>query len=297
MVDGLSVERAILANRLHGLDGGSTGSRSYPPSPVDFLLECIGFPPTQDLDELKRRILERGDTVAWRGPLGVHLRYPLAPEIEVRLDGEEGEELWTLWPHHESRRRLRVALQTTEPLPDSPYDLLLSGTANPPLPPGVANDREEDVGLDYPIVTYLSDARRLPKDLPRGHVLAISVSGFALDVTYVGPNEGVRDPYVLEEPSGAHLLPVSGDGSPGGCMELSLRIRQTSRYVNPLSGETFLLLEADAPGRPLDLFVSRWQLEADGHGLPRPGWRIEGAFLFTGRVSGGLPRPNRPPSR
>ena len=50
------------------------------------------------------------------------------------------------------------------------------------------------------------------------------------------------------------------------------------------------VLEVDAPGRPLDLFVSRWQLAADGFESPRPGWRIEGAFLFTGRVSGGLPR-------
>ena len=58
--------------------------------------------------------------------------------------------------------------------------------------------------------------------------------------------------------------------------------------VGAFEAENHLLIEVDAPGRPLDLFVSRWQLEAHELPPPRPGWRIEGAFLFTGRVSGGL---------
>jgi hypothetical protein len=41
------------------------------------------------------------------------------------------------------------------------------------------------------------------------------------------------------------------------------------------------------------LFVSRWQLEADKLPAPRPGLRIEGSFLFTGRLAGGLPGPKQ----
>ena len=71
-------------------------------------------------------------------------------------------------------------------------------------------------------------------------------------------------------------------------MELSLPIRSCRHLENPLTREKIEVIEVDAPGRPLDLFVSRWQLEAHELPPPRPGWRIEGAFLFTGRVSGGL---------
>jgi len=252
---------------------------------VDFLLECIGFPPAYDLPGLARRITAEGEKTAWRGPSGIHLRYPLGGGLEVRLDREDGQEHWTLWPYFDVKHRLRVAVQNMLRLPDSPFDVLLHGIANPPLPDDPWN---EVSGMDYPLATYLTDARRLPSRLERGHVLAVSVSGFALDIDYVGPNEGVRSPYVLEEPNGALLLPAQGKDRPGGCMELSLRVRSVRRIENPLSGELVDVLEVDAPGRPLDLFVSRWQLEADGHPAPRPGWRVEGAFLFTGRLSGGL---------
>ena len=252
---------------------------------MDFLLECIGFPPHHDLDDLVQTVQDGGETVAWRGPRGVHLRYPLAGGVEVRLDREEGQDHWTLWPHYEVSKRLRVAVRDLVALPDSPYDVLLHGMANPPLP----DDDGETHGEDYPLCTYLCDARRLPRRMERGHVLAVSVSGFALDVSYVGPNEGVRDPYILDEPCGALLLPIEGSLRPGGCMELSLRIRSLRNLRNPLTGEPITVLETDAPGRPLELFVSRWQLEAEDRQPPRPGWRIEGAFLFTGRVSGGLP--------
>ena len=45
----------------------------------------------------------------------------------------------------------------------------------------------------------------------------------------------------------------------------------------------------------MEIFVSRWQLEREGLPMPRPGWRIEGTFVFTGRLAGGLPpvRPRR----
>ena len=60
---------------------------------------------------------------------------------------------------------------------------------------------------------------------------------------------------------------------------------------NRLTGLGVELLVCDAPGRPLLLFVSPWQLAGDGLAAPRPGWRVEGTFLFTGVIAGGLPGP------
>jgi hypothetical protein len=124
-------------------------------------------------------------------------------------------------------------------------------------------------------------------------VLAVSLAGFALDVSYVGPNLGPQSRYLRDEPGGSTLLPLEGADQPGGCMELSLVVRTIQHHENPVTREPIERIEADAPGRPLDLFLSRWQLEAHGLDAPRPGGRIEGAFLFNGRVAGGLPTHGR----
>ena len=257
---------------------------------MDFLLECIGFPPDHDLGALERLLREEGEAVAWRGPHGLHLRYPLAGGLEVRLDQEEEGGYVGLWPHFRVDRRLRIAVNSLHPVPDSPYDALLQGIANPPLP---GEPLLEAAGEDYALAAFLSNARQLPRNLPRGHVLAVSVCGFALDVTYVGPNEGVRSPAILEEPCGSELLPLAEDDAPGGSMELSLRVRRTRQLENPLTREVVDVVEADAPGRPLELFLSPWQLREQGLSRARPGWRVEGTFLFTGTVSGGLKAPRR----
>lgn len=261
---------------------------------MDFLLECIGFPPSTDLAALAERIRREGELVALRGPSGEHRRMPVSGGLEVRLDREAGQEHDSLWPYFESSRRLRVSVEDLQRLPDSPFDVLLRGRANPPLP---EDPWRETSGDEYPLAAYLCDARRLPKSLPRGHVLAVSLAGFALDVGYVGPNQGVRDRTLAAEPGGSVLLPLAGSDQPGGCMELSLPVRAIHHLENPLTHERIELVEADAPGRPLDLFLSRWQLEAHGWPAPRPGWRIEGAFLFNGRIAGGLPKhsPKRRP--
>lgn len=252
---------------------------------MDFLLECIGFPPHTDLAELAARIRREGEAVALRGPRGEHRRLSFPGGLEVRLDREEGAANDSLWPYYDVPRRLRVAVDGLRRVPDSPFDALLTGRANPPLP---EDPWCEANGEEYPLSAYLCDARRLPRQLPRGHVLAVSIAGFALDVSYVGPNEGVQNPYLAEEPGGAVLLPLEGSEQPGGCMELSLPVRAIHHLENPLTHEPIEMVEADAPGRPLDLFLSRWQLRNHLLPLPRPGWRIEGAFLFNGRASGGL---------
>ena len=118
-----------------------------------------------------------------------------------------------------------------------------------------------------------------------------AIAGFALDVSYVGPNEGGADREVLERPRGARFSPLGGEHDPGGCMEVSLRVRSLRHLENPITGARVDLLEADAPGRPIPLFVSKWQLASDGVEEPRPGWRIEGVFVFAGRIAGGLSKP------
>ena len=185
---------------------------------------------------------------------------------------------------------MRVAAEELRAVPDSPWDVLLHGTANP-----AAVEHVDETARSFPICTWLTDARRLPRKLRPGHVLAVSIAGFALEVSYVGPNAGARDASVLELPRGAWFQPLGGADDPGGCMEVSLRVREVRHIENPLTGAPVEVLETDAPGRPVEVFVSRWQLEREGLPMPRPGWRIEGTFLFTGRLAGGLPpvRPRR----
>ncbi len=253
---------------------------------MDFLLECIGFPPGHDLGALARAVEAKGEPTPWRGPTGIHKRLPLVGGLEVQLDHDDGEPEPTLWPHYRVHSRVRVEVHELSRVPDSPFDVLLQGVANPRLP-------DEDLALDdaYPLCTYLIDRRRLPGALPRGHVLAVSIAGFALDVTYVGPDEGARDAAILEAPRGARFTPLGASNDPGGCMDVSARVRAVRHLVNPMTLVAVEVVEIDAPGRPLQLFMSRWQLEQDDLPAPRPGWRVEGCFLFTGRVAGGLPPP------
>ena len=98
---------------------------------MDFLLECIGFPPDQDLDELARLARENGDTVPWRGPLGEHYRVPLGAGLDLRVDREEDSDVWSLYPSYLSDNRLRIAVHSIRGLPDSAYDALVFGWANP----------------------------------------------------------------------------------------------------------------------------------------------------------------------
>ncbi|MCB9913792.1 MAG: hypothetical protein H6828_01430 [Planctomycetes bacterium] len=256
---------------------------------MDFLLECIGFPPDMDPAALAALVRAEGEPVAWRGPGGEHLRLPLADGLELRLDREDDQEHVTLLPHYAETSRLRVAVESAARVPDSPHDALLVGWAAPPVP---GEERAPAPGA-YRLATWITDARRLPRRLPSGHVLAVSVAGFALTLDYVGPNNGGADPSVLERRRGFACAPLGGDDDPGGCADVSARVRAVRHLRNARTHAPVDVLEVDAPERPLHLFVSPWQLEQDDLPAPRPGYRVEGTFLFTGRVAGGLPRPAR----
>jgi hypothetical protein len=258
---------------------------------VDFLLECIGFPPDQDHAALEALVLARGETVAWRGPRGLHLRLPLAPGLDLRLDREQGAAWSSLYPHFQSEQRLRVAVDELRALPDSPYDGLLIGRANPRVEGRARAAPVLDEGFDLACV--LSDARRLPPTLEQGHVLAVALAGFALDVDRVADAPG--EPFVAGGPKlagGGWIAPLGGIEDPGGCVELGLRVTRVSEFENPLSHARVARLEVDAPGRPLTLFVSPWQLAHDGLATPRRGAWIAGTFVLSGRVAGGLGGPS-----
>ncbi|MEX1024289.1 MAG: hypothetical protein WD226_04350 [Planctomycetota bacterium] len=264
---------------------------------MDFLLECIGFPPDVDVDALAARIRAEGEPVAYRGPGGEHLKLRLPGRIELRLDREADDLVTQVFPYYDVPRRLRVRVARVERLLDSPFDALLVGSANPPLPDEEAADRRPE--SEYALATYLTDARRLPGHVSQGHVLAVSVAGFALDVESSAPDERAPDERAPDErapdaraqhdPEAAFIAPLTDPSAPSGTVALSLVVERVRRVTNPWSGEEFLALEVAAPERALDLFVSRWQLAADGLDEPQVGWRIAGTFLFTGRVSGGLP--------
>jgi len=251
---------------------------------MDFLLECIGFPPDHDLDALAHLAREGGESVAWRGPAGEHLRLDLGDGLELRMDREEGSAHWTLLPYFRANHRLRVAVETLERPADSPFDVLVTGWANPPARAAGAEPGAESWHLS----ATLTDARRVPLDLIRGHVLGLALAGFALDV------EDVLPPSESSSGAGeAWIGVVGGADAPGGCVELSLPVRSVRELANGMTGAAVVQIEVDAPGRPLELFVSPWQLEADGLLAPSPGSRIEGIFLLSGRVAGGIDGPSR----
>jgi hypothetical protein len=268
---------------------------------LDFLLECVGFPPEHPLDDLVGRALRDGEPAAWRGDPRTHRRLPLVGGIDLSVERDDPRRDWSVVPQYRQNVRLRVAVEEIRRPSDARFDALLVGWAAPP----VRWDEEHSSALRlergglltlhepgaYPISTWLTDARRLPTSLLPGHVLAVTMAGFALDVDYVGPNEGVFDRTVLEREGGASIEPLGGAEEPAGCAELSVRIQRVLHLRNPVTGAFFDLLTCDAPERPLTLFVSRWQLQRDGLPQPRPGLRIEGVFLFSGRIAGGLAGP------
>jgi hypothetical protein len=247
---------------------------------VDFLLECIGFAPDHDLAELARTARERGEPVAWRGPHGEHYRLPLGGGLDLRIDREDEASPWTLYPHFQSAHRLRMSIEGVCTLPDSPYDALVSGWANPPL-----DGAPEESPEAYPLSIVLTDRRRLPRGLESGHVLAVSIAGFALDVEFVGNEGGQVEDGKRLLPGGGWIQPLGGVEDPGGCVELSLQ--------NSMTGAEVAMLEVDTPGRPMLLFTSPWQLQCDGLPSPEPGSRVVGTFLLTGRIAGGLASPTK----
>ena len=248
---------------------------------MDFLLECIGFPPNQNQDRLAEEAFRHGEQAAWRGPSGEHWRLALGGGLELRADREDGEPHWTLLPHFRTKTRLRVQVESLRTPPDSPGDVVLTGWTRPPIEDRAPGFRGRGT---HRLAALLTDARRLPPSVPGGHVLAVALAGFALEVETQHRDElGGR----------FDMRPLLGPDDPGGCVELSARIRDIGRFENDLTGVPVHAIQVDGPGRPMTLFASPWQLFEDGLPPMRIGGRISGTFLLTGHVAGGLPSSRR----
>jgi hypothetical protein len=251
---------------------------------LDFLLECIGFPPDHPIEEIVQRVLREGEPAAWRGDPARHRRLALGGGLELRMDREDDRLPWNLLPFFQTPHRLRIAVDELRALPDSPFDALLWGWVSPPVEPA---ERRWSPGA-YRLALNLMDARKLPKSLQKGHVLAVAAAGFALDLTRVGSGAPGQE---------ARIEPLGHPEDPGGCAELSLAVRNIRHLKNPLTGIEVEALELDAPERPQVVFTSRWQRERDGLEPPQVGGRVDGTFLFLGTVTGGLPGQARASGR
>src|SRR5436309_2069163 len=96
-------------------------------SRVDFLLECIGFPPDHPIDDLVERILRAGEPAPWSGEPDRHRRLSLGGGLELRMDRDHGQKGWSVLPYFQVSHRLRFAVDEIRRLPESPFDALLIG--------------------------------------------------------------------------------------------------------------------------------------------------------------------------
>lgn len=253
---------------------------------MDFLLECVGFPPDWPLERLVDEALARGEGAVWRGKAETHRSLRLGAQVQVLVD-RDAKGRWSALPLCSTPHRLRVGIERQTRPSDSRFDALVGGWVDPAAPGGRVADRKGA----WPLAAHLVDARKLPQRLPRGHVLALEVCALALDLSYIGDDHGLEHVEALQMDRGAWIEPLGGADSPLGAMELSARIAAVQREINPLTGEAFEVLELDCPTRPLRALASRWQRAQDELGEVRVGARIEGVFLVVGRVCGGLPGP------
>lgn len=251
---------------------------------MDFLLECVGFPPDWPVERLAEEALARGEGAVWRGKASDHRSLRLGSHVQVLVE-RDARGLWHALPLCSTPHRLRVGIERQARPSDSRFDALVGGWVDPaPVRSGGAKGA-------WPLAAHLVDARKLPPRLPRGHVLALEVCALAIDLTYVGDDHGLEHVEALQMERGAWLEPLGGAESPLGAMDVSARVASIQRETNPLTGEAYEVLELDCPARPLRALTSRWQRAQDELGEVRVGARIEGVFLLAGRVCGGLPGP------
>ena len=253
---------------------------------MDFLLECVGVPPDWPLERLVAEAVENGEGAVWRGQASHHRSLRLSADVQVLVE-RDAKGHWHTLPLCATPHRLRVAVERRMRTADTRFDTAIGGWVAPEW----GAEPSTDPRGAWPIAASLVDARKLPPRLPKGHVLALEACALALDLSYVGDDAHCTHTEALGNERGAWLEPLGGADSPVGAMELSARVSRILRETNPLTHEAYEVLELDCPARPVRALVSQWQREQDE--LPRieVGARIEGVFLFVGRVCGGLPGP------
>ncbi len=278
---------------------------------MQFLLECIGFGPDHDLDDLQRQLRREGRSVRGRSGEGDHRRLLLSHGLEVWLDpgcpptrNQPAIEPM-LWPGVAPGRPSAFTIHGLEDPLGAPFSSVVraslairpqsAASGAPAASPGQdpwAPQRRDDgpvVGWSFALV----DDGPPPS---RGDVVELALSGFALDVTATLPPPACGRSR-LEGSRGWVTPQFSGPELPG-CVELALPIEGLQVLVNPITGEPVeRVVSTTSDGVRLELFSSRWQREEDGLGPLEPGGWIAGTFLLVGRRAEGYPYPRRAVSR
>lgn len=282
---------------------------------MQFLLECIGFGPDHDLDDLQRRLQREGISVRGRSREGDHRRLQLSHGLEIWLDpgqpavadGSTVDPL--LWPAVAPGPTNAFQVRGLDTPHGAPFSAVVrasqaqrrSAALEPthrPVAPGrsvVAAEyrRRLDGGPVIGWTFALVDDGPAPQI---GEVLDLALTGYALEVTAVLPAPpGGRAR--LKECRGWVTPQFSGPDLPG-CIQVALPIEAVQLLHNSLSGEAVeRVLTTTAEGVRLELFTSRWQREEDGLAPLEPGGWIAGTFLAVGRRAEGYPYPRRAVSR
>lgn len=269
---------------------------------MQFLLECIGFGPNHDLDDLQRRLQREGLAVRGRSGEGDHRRLLLSHGLEVWLDPGRDARADApaiepmLWPGVAPGRPSAFQVHGLEAPHGAPFSSVVRASLAERRS-SAERDGEGTRRLDGGPVIGWSFA--LVDDGPPpqiGDALELALTGFALDVTAVLPAppggrarlDGARG-WVTPQFSGPELP---------GCIEVALPIEAVQVLHNPLTEEPVeRVVTTTAEGVRLELFTSRWQREEDGLAPLEPGGWIAGTFLAVGRRAEGYPYPRRAVSR
>ena len=280
---------------------------------MDFLLECIGFPPHADLVALARRVRERGRRApahTARGRAPEHLRLTLAGGLEVQLiEPERGPgATWERDLLPGFRAAPAHAVHVRRSGPEAGGGAWIAGTLATVAPANHSRIRRGDLAdrgrrfggghrsLGGPAGVELRasvrDAARPPRT---GGISRFALTGFAVDVAGLdepGPSSArtaaLRAGTALEGWSTRRgwIGPVRDRCAPRTVVELDLPIDSVSVLENPLTGEPVDLLTVLLPSGRLPLFTSRWQLAEDRLPRPEPGMWVRGAFWVVAQSVG-----------
>lgn len=254
----------------------SQASRGHPLArPLHFLLESLGFPPGTDFVRLAGAVSKTevsGRTFEFGCGLGLHgSRRGEAPRANAygkRLHRTAPERADGLWPSFRGAAPVRFEVESVAPAEEAPRFASLQG-------------RLGEVGssstASVPIAWMDSAAPAA------GEIRYVHLCGFAIDVESLGflacpPRFSFQPGTARQAASFGRFERPLDLGAPRNVIELDLNIDRVFVLENPLTHESFDLVEVLAPGGRLPLFVSRWQLEEDGLPAPEPGMRIRGAF-------------------
>lgn len=276
---------------------------NFPATPLEFLLECIGFGPNHDLGGLYSLLENRGLSVPGRSGEGDHRRLLLSHGLEVWLDpgqparGEHPALAPMLWPGVAPGRPAALEVRGLEESHGAPFSSVVRASlqdspAARAEPTSASGPRRLDGGRAVTWAFALVDDGPPPELNQR---IEVALNGFALDVTALLPAPA-RSRSRLSSGRG-WLTPHFGGPDLPGCVELALPIHAVQVLYNPITQEQVERVVCEVHGVRLELYTSRWQREEDGLPRPEPGGWIAGTFLLMGRRPEGYPFPRRAVSR